>query len=80
MQLRLSGIRIPVSSRQNPKQVVCEQYHIRPQDVQECRIVRQAIDARKKNKVLYDYQLEVTLPEKYGSLRHIRCARVPSQT
>lgn len=71
MQLRLSGIRIPVCSRQNPKQVACEQYHIRPQDVQECRIVRQAIDARKKNKVLYDYQLEVTLPEKYGSLRGI---------
>lgn len=69
MQFRLSGIRIPVSSRQNPEQAACRQYRIRPQDVQECRIVRQAIDARKKNKVLYDYQLEVTLPDKYASLR-----------
>ncbi len=69
MQLRLSGIRIPVTSLQNPEQAACQQYRIRPEDVQECRIVRQAIDARKKNKVFYDYLLEVTLPEKYATLR-----------
>ncbi|MBR3572864.1 MAG: hypothetical protein IKN99_06385 [Bacteroidales bacterium] len=68
MKLKLTNIRIPVSANPNVKNAVCQQFHIRHEDVQDFKIVRQAIDARKKNKVMFDYQVAVTLPDKYKSL------------
>lgn len=68
IQLKLSNIRIPVSANPNVKNAVCQQYHIRHEDVQDFRMLRQAIDARKKNKVMYDYQVAVTLSDNYASL------------
>ena len=68
MKLKLTNIRIPVSANPNVKNAVCQQFHIRHEDVQDFKIVRQAIDARKKNKVMFDYQVAVTLPDNYKSL------------
>lgn len=68
MKIRLSNIRVPVEKSSNLKNIVCKQFHIRMEDLQTFKIVRQAIDARKKNNVLFDYQVEVSLPEHYQHL------------
>lgn len=68
MRLKLSNIRIPVCANPNVKNQVCRQYHIDGKDFQDFKIVRQAIDARKKDKVLFDFQVAVTLPDKYQHL------------
>ncbi|MBR4786657.1 MAG: FAD-binding protein [Bacteroidales bacterium] len=68
MQLKLSNIRIPVGSKDGLKATVCRQFGIRMEDMQDFRVVRQAIDARKRNNVVFDYQVMVTLPEQYQRL------------
>ncbi len=68
MRLKLSNIRIPVCAHPNVKNQVCSQFRIDGKDLQDFKIIRQAIDARKKNNVVYDFQVAVTLPEKYNHL------------
>lgn len=68
MRLKFSNIRIPVCANPNVKNQVCRQYHIDGKDLQDFKIVRQAIDARKKDKVLFDIQVAATLPDKYQHL------------
>ena len=68
MKLKLSNIKIPVSEGKNLKNAVCKQFRIRTEDLKECRIVRQSVDARKKDKVLFDFQVEVTIPDTYQHL------------
>lgn len=68
IKLRLANIKIPVSEGKNLKNLVCKQFRIRTEDLRECRIVRQSVDARKKNNVLFDCQVEVSLPDQYQHL------------
>ena len=68
VQLKLSNISVPVESARNVKNFVCKQFKIRTEDLDGFRIVRQSVDARKKNRVQYNFQVEVTLPDKYRSL------------
>lgn len=68
VHLKLSNIKIPVAESRNIKNLVCKQFRIRTEDLDGFRIVRQSVDARKKNNVLYNFQVEVTLPDSYHSL------------
>jgi hypothetical protein len=68
VHLKLSNIKIPVAEAKNIKNLVCKQFRIRTEDLDGFRIVRQSVDARKKNNVLYNYQVEVTIPDNYRSL------------
>lgn len=68
IQLKLSNIKIPVESAKNIKNLVCKQFRIRTEDLGDFRILRQSVDARKKNNVQYNFQVEVTLPDTYRSL------------
>ena len=68
VRLRLSNISVPVESARNVKNFVCKQFKIKTEDLDGFRIVRQSVDARKKNRVQYNFQVEVTLPDKYRSL------------
>lgn len=68
MKVKLSNIRIPVETNLNIKNAIGRQFHIRTEDIQEFRIVRQAIDARKKGRVCYEFQVQVTLPNHYAPL------------
>lgn len=68
MRLKISNIRIPVSAHPNVKNEVCRKFRIEGQDIEDFRILRQAIDARKKPRVLYDYQVEVVVPDRYSHL------------
>ena len=68
MKCKISNIRIPVSANPNVKGAVCNQYRIDGKDIEEFRILRQAVDARKKNRVIFDYQVGLTLPDSYKHL------------
>ena len=68
IHLKLSNIKIPVGNEKNIKNLVCKQFKIRTEDLSGFRIVRQSVDARKKNNVLYNFQVEVTIPDQYRSL------------
>ena len=68
VQLKLSNISVPVESARNVKNFVCKQFKIRTEDLSGFRIVRQSVDARKKNRVQYNFQVEVTVPDHYRSL------------
>ncbi|MBR6903339.1 MAG: hypothetical protein IKN32_00615, partial [Bacteroidales bacterium] len=68
VQLKLSNISMPVESARNVKNFVCKQFKIRTEDLSGFRIVRQSVDARKKNRVQYNFQVEVTVPDHYRSL------------
>ena len=82
INLKLSNIKVPVGSEKNLKNLVCKQFRIRTEDLKGFRIVRQSVDARKKNNVLYNFQVEVTIPDQYRSLLNspdaAECA--PAQT
>ena len=68
IHLKLSNIKVPVGTEKNLKNIVCKQFRIRTEDLDGFRIVRQSVDARKKNNVLYNFQVEVTIPDHYRSL------------
>ena len=68
MRLKLSNIMIPVESEKNIKNLVCKQFKIKTEDLEGFRILRQSVDARKKNNVRYNFQVEVEVPDKYRSL------------
>ena len=68
IHLKLSNIKIPVAEARNIKNLVCKQFRIRTEDLDGFRIVRQSVDARKKNNVLYNYQVEVSVPDGYRGL------------
>ena len=68
INLKLSNIKVPVGSEKNLKNLVCKQFRIRTEDLNGFRIVRQSVDARKKNNVLYNFQVEVMIPDQYRSL------------
>jgi len=68
MKIKICNIRIPVEQQVDLKALVCHKYRIEQQDITDLKIIRQAIDARKKNRVMYDYQIGLTLPEKYQHL------------
>lgn len=66
--LRLSNIKIPVGSEKNLKNFVCKQFRIRTEDLVDCKVVKQSVDARKKDNILYIFQVEVSLPDGYKTL------------
>ncbi|MBO4503697.1 MAG: hypothetical protein J5730_02660 [Bacteroidales bacterium] len=68
MRIKINNIRIAVSVNPNVKGVVCNQYRIDGKDIDEFRILRQAVDARKKNRVIFDYQVGLSLPDRYQHL------------
>lgn len=68
MKCKISNIKIPITAHLNLQDFVCRQYDINNQDIKDFKILRQAIDARKKNRIVYDYQVVVSLPDKYSYL------------
>ena len=68
VKCKISNIRIPVSANPNVKGAVCNQYRIDGKDIEDFRILRQAVDARKKNRVIFDYQVGLMLPDSYKHL------------
>lgn len=80
LKYRLTNIKIPVGGENNLKNHVCKQFKIKTEDLKTLRIVKQSIDARKKDNIFYIFQVEVSLPDSYGSLRNSQNVAECSET
>ena len=61
MEIKIVNCRISVTFQGNLQDFVAKKYKINPADIEEFRILRQSVDARKKNDIVYDYQFYLKL-------------------
>ncbi|MBO4489535.1 MAG: hypothetical protein J5741_07790 [Bacteroidales bacterium] len=81
MRIKISNIRIPVNVPTDLSDKVCRMLHLDPSEITDFRILRQAVDARKKPNVFYDYQVSVEVPDhRQDLLRSDNVVAMPSAT
>ena len=68
MQIKISNIKIPVGQQRQLRQRVLQLYPIAEQDIEEFKILRESIDARKKDHIFYLYQVYVELKDEREDL------------
>lgn len=68
IQIKISNIKIPVGQQRQLRQRVLQLYPIAEQDIEEFKILRESIDARKKDHIFYLYQVYIKLKEKREDL------------
>ena len=61
MQIKISNIRIPVQLQHSLRKKVLHDFRLSEDEVEEFRILRESIDARKRSEVVYDYQVRLRL-------------------
>ncbi|MDD4395168.1 MAG: FAD-binding protein [Bacteroidales bacterium] len=61
MKIKISNFIVPVNHQQNLQESVLRQYCIHSGDVLEFKILRAAIDARKRQNIVYNYQIYIDL-------------------
>lgn len=85
MQIKISNIKVPVEQRVDLKSLVGREYGIEPDDIIDFKILRQSIDARKKDLIFYLYQVSLTLCDTFNNkYKHLLekdniCAHKPQQ-
>ena len=68
MEIKIVNVKISAAQKLNLKSWVCRKYNIEESNIEEFRILRQAIDARKRNQVVYDYQFYARLKSEMPTL------------
>lgn len=61
MLIKISNIKIPVEQSIDLKKYVVQHFPIREDDIEDLKILRQSVDARKKTQIFYLYQLLIKL-------------------
>ena len=61
MQIKISNIKIPVGQQRQLRQRILQLYPIAEQDIEEFKILRESIDARKKDHIFFLYQVYMKL-------------------
>ena len=58
--IRITQIKLPVHHTENMlEDKICQQLKIKPEELQEWKIVRRSVDARKKPDLMYVYTVDV---------------------
>lgn len=68
MLIKISNIKIPVTETTDLKKYVLRHFPIKADNIEEMKILRQSVDARKKSQVFYLYQLLLKLKKEDESL------------
>ena len=68
MQIKISNIKIPVGQQRQLRQRILQSYPIAEQDIEEFKILRESIDARKKDHIFFLYQVYIKLKSKREDL------------
>ena len=71
--LKINNIKMPVKHNENDlKNVVCKLYKINKNEIKSFEIAGQAIDARKKNNVVFVYAVNIELEneKKFGNIKN----------
>ncbi|MBR4134933.1 MAG: FAD-binding protein [Bacteroidales bacterium] len=63
MRIKVTNIRTPVTAQPDLRAKVCRMLRLDPSEISDFRILRQAVDARKKPNVFYDYQISMEVPD-----------------
>ena len=61
MQIKISNIKVSVGHPANLRQWVVHSYPIADEEIMDFKILRESIDARKKDHIFYLYQVYVEL-------------------
>ena len=73
--LKINNIKMPVKHNKNDlKNVVCKLYKINKNEIKSFEIAGQAIDARKKNNVVFVYAVNIELEneKKFENIKNIK--------
>ena len=73
--LKINNIKMPVKHNENDlKNVVCKLYKINKNEIKSFEIAGQAIDARKKNNVVFVYAVNIELEneKKFENVKNIK--------
>ena len=68
MEIRINNIRIPVDKKGTLRDTVLRTFRLQPAEVEEFRILRESVDARKRSEVVYDYQVMLRLKNEHPEL------------
>ena len=68
MQIKISNIKIPVGQQRQLRQRILQLYPIVEQDIEEFKILRESIDARKKDHIFFLYQVYIKLKKNRDDL------------
>lgn len=63
MEIKITNIKILVSQKIDLQQWICKKYKISEEQVIDFKILKQSIDARKKNHIVFNYQIYLRLKE-----------------
>jgi uncharacterized FAD-dependent dehydrogenase len=63
MQIRINNVRIGLTNNASIKEIVAKKIGIRSNLIHSCRVIRRAIDARRKNNICLVYHLVLDVPE-----------------
>ena len=68
MEIRISNIRIPVDKKGTLRGSVLRTLRLQAAEVEDFRILRESVDARKRSEVVYDYQVLLRLKTEHPEL------------
>lgn len=63
MRIKVANIRIPVNDQTDLTAKICRMLHLDKSEITDFKILRQAIDARKKPNIWYDFQVSLAVPD-----------------
>lgn len=61
MEIKIKNFTIGVSCKTNLKSLIANKYNIPLSEIEQIKILRQSVDARKKNNIVYNYQFYLCL-------------------
>ena len=68
MDIKINNFRIRVDQNGQLRRQLLRKYHLEESEVIDFKILRQAIDARRRDAVYYDYQIRLQLKKKHPEL------------
>ncbi|MBO7491552.1 MAG: FAD-binding protein [Bacteroidales bacterium] len=81
MRIKVANVRTPVNVRIDLMAKVCQMLRLDPSDISDFKILRQAVDARKKPNVFFDYQVSLEVPDtREELLREDNVSAMPEAT
>ncbi len=61
MEIKISNIKVEVTVKDTIKYIVCQRFHFKNIEVLDFKVLKKALDARKKDYIVYDYTVYVKL-------------------
>lgn len=70
MEIEISNFKVPVDQHVDLKKLCCQHYHLSENEIDDFKILRSSIDARKKSRIVYDYRFYLKINKDKNYLLH----------